>query len=341
MSTTELPATHTSWARRQDHSFSKRRTILPGDIEKIRAAAFHFLKVDSDILKTEERKFQENRLDVEGADSLFRSSQTRLVFSTWMGRVAEPIQTPANRVRENIDAAVHDETRGDNSPSTVPGDALIITLARADAYLCSWLAITVRKAETTTNVEKLRVLPPCYNILCQELLPQATCAILNSCRDIFKAKETVGGSSCPRTLQFRREMEVPYTKRALSRACVEVGVNSTALNALRTSPSESEVSKYNKVCDIVDAHTMSDSCGTRLASSHDNMDNYMACFRKSTYHFLTPRIGKTTLSSKRNMCKSTHAAGLETCAMLLSVASIPVQVDPRKSHVVWYNPLGF
>ena len=246
----DFPKNHKQWASRATASFSRWRTMSQDDVGIVRGIAKDFHADDRQSNRYERASAVADialvgSLHTTGKDILFTTGQQRQLFQTFTGRSAVTLQG------------------GDStSPSyrQIEGDTSIITLARCDAYVATWLCVLVRGAE----LPKVRH-SSSYNVLSQSLVPYAVCDILGVCREELTRH--------PSSVD---ELLVPYKYSSFYDAQRRSGnVNDSDATELEDDAA---------VAKILDAERNVDGVTLPHSSVH-KLDFYLCDVRESTVHF--------------------------------------------------------
>ena len=194
----QVPKNHKEWLARPSASFDKWRRISEADVAKVRVVAARFHESEGTAVQQitfAAESEMVGTVEVDGVDLLFGTGQHRYLFQTFAGRACVPVG-------------------GGVSGSHMLGDTSVISLARCDAYVSTWLCILVKGAEMSRGDNKKKRHPSCYNNLLDCLIAPAVVSILGFCLDIFKQEPS-----------SENELRVPFSNSSLTKELRHVGIN--------------------------------------------------------------------------------------------------------------------
>ena len=244
-----FPKNFSEWQGRASASLSKWRTMKEAHVSRLRALAKDFHSSHSTAYEASsalEEVDMVGKVHIQGEDALFGTPQLRHLFQTFTGRSTAPAPLSES---------------SDIGSLELEGDTSLITLARCDAYVCTWLCILVRGAELPKKRH-----PSAYNSLLHCLIPQALQGILNTCRRIFEKDSS-----------SVNELRVPFRFSTLKDACDKNNVHLDQVPRLDPNGSE-----FKGIARILDEDQR--VCNT-LPSSWHEADFYLEKKRVNTVHF--------------------------------------------------------
>lgn len=249
----DFPKSYCQWKARTSASLSKWRTVDVEDLRELRelARAFHLSHSDAYVASAALGEIEEvGGVSVQGKDIFFGTPQHRKLFQTFTGRT--PVVVSGVESQSQARHEKHEEIEGDTS---------VITLARCDAYVSTWLCIIVRSAE----IPKKRH-PSFYNCLLRSLIPEAVMSILQTCLDVFKKDSS-----------STTELSVPFTFSSLKEACDTCDVDPEKVGDLDPGGAQ-----YASIAEYLDGERL---VHNTMPSSWHELDFYLGKRRVHTLHY--------------------------------------------------------
>lgn len=263
-----FPRNFSEWSARPSASLSAWRTMKQDVLDRVRVLAENFHASHSDAHEQTKARAEITAikdLHVQGADIFFGTAQMRQLFTTFSGRSLVVV----------VD--------GGDSPhpyQEIEGDTSVITLARLDAHVSTWLCALVRGAE----LDKRH--PSHFGAITEFLLPPAVDGILKTCRKVLQNDSSCSTELC---LPFKFSSAV----KALATENLDMG---DVADLDRTG------APYKAVCTVLDNEMSSHD--TLMHSSAHHLDYYRASSRPNTIHFFDAEDKKSYCVLKAAFVKS-------------------------------------